>query len=149
VKRAHDGKTAEISVLSAGGIANASAQDDFCGNSPSSSFPGSSGCVVSRVFDQSPNGNHLGVYSADHGVSATGNNKTTLNGHPVYGMYFNQGMGYRNDKTTGMPKGEEPESMYMVVGGKHFDDSCCFDYGNAETNDKDDGPGTMEAIYFG
>jgi hypothetical protein len=26
---------------------------------------------------------------------------------------------------------------------------CCFDYGNSETNDRDDGCGTMEAIYFG
>ena len=56
---------------------------------------------------------------------------------------------YRNDDTRGVPKGQAPESMYMVVAGRHFDDHCCFDYGNAETNDKDDGPGTMEAIYFG
>ncbi|MEV1206672.1 arabinofuranosidase catalytic domain-containing protein, partial [Microbispora rosea] len=26
---------------------------------------------------------------------------------------------------------------------------CCFDYGNAETNSRDNGNGTMEAIYFG
>lgn len=26
---------------------------------------------------------------------------------------------------------------------------CCSDYGNSETNNKDDGPGAMEAIYFG
>src|SRR5262249_11099984 len=26
---------------------------------------------------------------------------------------------------------------------------CCFDYGNAETNNKDTGNGHMEAIYFG
>ena len=26
---------------------------------------------------------------------------------------------------------------------------CCFDYGNSETDDTDDGCGTMEAIYFG
>ena len=26
---------------------------------------------------------------------------------------------------------------------------CCFDYGNSETNDRDDGAGAMEAIYFG
>jgi hypothetical protein len=26
---------------------------------------------------------------------------------------------------------------------------CCSDYGNSETNDRDDGCGTMEAIYFG
>ena len=39
--------------------------------------------------------------------------------------------------------------MYMVVAGKHFNDQCCFDYGNAETDEGDDGPGTMEAIYWG
>lgn len=33
--------------------------------------------------------------------------------------------------------------------GKRFNGKCCFDYGNSETNDKDDGCGTMEAIYFG
>merc|ERR1719321_1795601 len=33
--------------------------------------------------------------------------------------------------------------------GKRFNSHCCFDYGNAETNGKDDGCGTMEAIYFG
>merc|ERR1712217_172332 len=39
--------------------------------------------------------------------------------------------------------------MYMVTSGKHYNDRCCFDYGNAETNNLDDGAGTMEAVYFG
>ena len=39
--------------------------------------------------------------------------------------------------------------MYMVVDGKHYNQMCCFDYGNAETDSKDDGAATMEAIYFG
>jgi len=38
---------------------------------------------------------------------------------------------------------------YMVTSGRHFNDRCCFDYGNAEANAGDDGDGTMEAIYFG
>ena len=100
------------------------------------------------LFDQSANHNHLSVYRKDQGVVAVGNT-ATLAGHIVHGMYFDRGMGYRNDRTTRVPTGEEPESMYMVVAGNHFNDHCCFDYGNAETNDKDDGPGTMEAIYFG
>ena len=45
--------------------------------------------------------------------------------------------------------GDEPESMYMVVAGKHYNDKCCFDYGNAETDNNDDGAGTMEAVYWG
>jgi hypothetical protein len=39
--------------------------------------------------------------------------------------------------------------MYAVFGGRHYNDRCCFDYGNAESNAGDDGDGTMEAIYFG
>src|SRR5436189_6220047 len=39
--------------------------------------------------------------------------------------------------------------MYSVFDGTHFDNGCCFDYGNAETNSRDDGPGTMENTYFG
>ena len=74
----------------------------------------SSGCVVSRVIDQSGNRNHLSIYSKDQGVGAA-SYKTTLGGRTVYGMYFSPGMGYRNDDTVGVPKGEDPESMYMVV----------------------------------
>ena len=119
--------------------------------------------------------------------------------------YFEGGMGYRVDKTKGIAKGDEPETMcklatdtslvlsegrlvqhlglmkcaiadmvtsgknynvrdlrsasrhailfcylgyYRLIGGS-FQNRCCFDYGNAETNNLDDGAGTMEAVYFG
>jgi hypothetical protein len=58
-------------------------------------------------------------------------------------------MGYRNDKTAGIATGDQPEGEYMVTSGKHYNGGCCFDYGNAETTNNDDGNGTMEAIYFG
>ena len=58
-------------------------------------------------------------------------------------------MGYRNDKTTGIATGDDAETVYMVVNGKHYNGGCCFDYGNAETDNNDDGAGTMEAVYFG
>jgi len=35
------------------------------------------------------------------------------------------------------------------VDGKRYNNSCCFDYGNAETSGNDDGNGTMEAVYWG
>ena len=35
----------------------------------------------------------------------------------------------------------KPEAMYMVASGKHYNQWCCFDYGNAETNNIDDGNG--------
>ncbi|KAH8665741.1 alpha-L-arabinofuranosidase B, catalytic-domain-containing protein [Tricladium varicosporioides] len=39
--------------------------------------------------------------------------------------------------------------MYAVLDGTHYNGACCFDYGNAETNNRDTGNGHMEAIYFG
>ena len=58
-------------------------------------------------------------------------------------------MGYRIDKTNGIAVDDEAETIYMVTSGTHYNDRCCFDYGNAETNNLDDGAGTMEALYFG
>ena len=34
----------------------------------------------------------------------------------------------------------------MVTSGKHFNDGCCFDFGNAETDNNDDRAGAMQAI---
>jgi hypothetical protein len=39
--------------------------------------------------------------------------------------------------------------MYMVASATHFNSGCCFDYGNAETNNRDNGNGHMDAVYFG
>jgi hypothetical protein len=36
----------------------------------------------------------------------------------------------------------------MVASGSHVNNECCFDYGNAETNSRDDGNGHMDAINF-
>ena len=39
--------------------------------------------------------------------------------------------------------------MYWVIDGQHYNDGCCFDYGNAEIDSRDDGNGTMETSYYG
>ena len=124
--RLRDKSTATVAVLSPGGIANVSRQDEFCGGGGNVA----GACVVSQVFDQSGSQNHLRVYPKDVGVDAAGG-LTTLARRTVHGMYFDKGMGYRNDDTVGVPKGEDPESMYMVVSGSHWDDHCCFDYGGS------------------
>src|ERR1700722_9002921 len=49
VKRA-DSRTTEIKPLSAGGVANATAQDSFCSGSR---------CLITIIYDQSGKGNHL------------------------------------------------------------------------------------------
>ena len=59
------------------------------------------------------------------------------------------GTGYRDDATSGIATGDNPEGEYAIFDGTHYNGGCCFDYGNAETNNDDNGDGTMEAIYFG
>lgn len=51
----------------------------------------------------------------------------SLSGHRVFSAVFEGGMGYRLDNTSGMAKGDEAETMYMVVSGSHYNDRCCFD----------------------
>jgi non-reducing end alpha-L-arabinofuranosidase len=64
-------------------------------------------------------------------------------------VFTSTGIGYRDDTTNGVATGDNPEGEYDVVDGTHYNNGCCFDYGNAETTNNDDGNGTMEAIYFG
>jgi len=146
VKRADMNTTLDIFPLSAGGFANSSAQDSYCGLS---------NCVVQRIYDQSPMLNHLdpapGGGEAPHPdlpVNAK-RLKLMVGGHPVYAAYFEGRMGYRIDRTKGIATGNNPETLYMVTSGTHVNGGCCFDYGNAEVNNNDDGAGTMECVYFG
>ena len=48
-------------------------------------------------------------------------------------MYFDPGYGYHVDQTQGIATGNEPESIYAVMSGTHYNGACCFDYGNSET----------------
>jgi hypothetical protein len=130
----------DVGVLAPGGVSNSSAQDTFCG--PSS-------CVVQRIYDQSEQANHLDLGppggakpTGDLPVNATAH-PLTVGGQKVYGAYFTGGMGYRIDNTRGVATGNDPETLYMVTSGLHYNAGCCFDYGNAETNNLDDGAGTM------
>ncbi|KAK7021153.1 alpha-L-arabinofuranosidase B domain protein [Favolaschia claudopus] len=151
VKRGSDGATTNIAPLSAGGVANAAAQDSFCSGTT---------CLITTIFDQSGRGNHL--TAAPPGGAASGPNPggvddtaaadgapVTLNGQKAYGVFVSPGTGYRNDATNGIAVGDAAEGMYAVLDGTHFNGGCCFDYGNGETSARDTGNGHMEAIYFG
>ena len=150
VKRASDSTTKNITPLTAGGVANAATQDSFCSGTT---------CLISIIYDQSGKGNHLYQAPPGHftGPAADGYDNmadataapTTVGGHKAYGVYVVPGVGYRNNKTSGIATGDNPEGMYDVIDGTHYNGGCCFDYGNAETTGNDDGNGTMEAIYFG
>ena len=128
-------------MLAAGGFADSKSQDSFCAGTD---------CVICRIYDQTPRMNHLdiappgGAHRAEDSPCNATKEKLTVGGHPVYGAYFEGGMGYRIDKGNGIAKGNDPESLYAVFNGLHFNGGCCFDYGNAESNNLDTGAGSME-----
>jgi len=146
VRRSSDNATTNISPLSAGGVANAATQDSFCAGTS---------CVITEIFDQTGRGNNL--TQAPGGGAAGGPDNLanataapiSVGGHKAYGVFVAPGTGYRNDRTSGIATGDNPEGEYAIFDGTHFNGGCCFDYGNAETNNNDDGNGTMEAISFG
>nr|BFE59374.1 hypothetical protein GCM10020063_039000 [Dactylosporangium thailandense] len=150
VRRSSDNTTRDIGVLSAGGYANAAAQDTFCANTT---------CLITIIYDQSGRNNRLtqAPPGGFQGPAAGGYDNLanataapiTIAGHKAYGVYVAAGTGYRNNATNGVAKGDQPEGMYAIFDGTHYNGGCCFDYGNAETNSRDNGNGTMEAIYFG
>ncbi len=146
VRRSSDNATTNIGVVSAGGVANAAAQDSVCAGTT---------CVITIIYDQSGHNNNL--TQAPAGGAAPGPDNlavataapTSLNGAKAYGVYIPPGTGYRDNTATGTATGDNPEGEYAIFDGTHYNGGCCFDYGNAETNSRDDGNGTMEAISFG
>ncbi len=158
VLRQSDLKTLDIGVIptsaspvpDAGGYANAAAQDAFCANTY---------CWISIIYDQSPKKNHL-IQAPRGGFSGPAmggfNNlpladmaPVTIMGHKVYGVFIAPGMGLRQNDAKGTAVDDQAEGQYWVINGHHYNNGCCFDYGNAETDSRDDGDGTMETTYYG
>jgi non-reducing end alpha-L-arabinofuranosidase len=146
VTRASDSATLNVGLLP-DGYANAVTQDMFCRNTT---------CIITKIYDQSPEHNDLiislggqvkglGLNGSDFGAAADAL-AVTAGGHQVYGVSISPGMGYRNNRTSGVAVKGRPEGMYMVSSGTHFNSGCCFDYGNAETNAADTGAGHMDAV---
>ncbi len=146
VRRSSDNTTRDIGTLSAGGTANAATQDSFCSGTS---------CVITIIYDQSGRGNNLtqapggGAAGGPDALANATQAPTTVNGHKAYGVYNRVGVGYRNNRTSGIATGDAGQGMYAIFDGTHYNGGCCFDYGNAETNNLDNGNGHMEAIYFG
>ena len=139
------GTTTDIGFL-ADGFADSAAQDAACGTDP---------CTISIIYDQSGLGNHL-TSAPPGGAKKTAGKEvsadalpSTFAGHRVYGVRITPGFGYRNSGAVGTATGDNPETIYMVTSGDFYNAGCCFDYGNAETNNMDNGEGTAEAVYFG
>ncbi|WP_431927233.1 arabinofuranosidase catalytic domain-containing protein [Micromonospora wenchangensis] len=150
VRRTSDNTTRDVGVLSAGGVVNAATQDSFCANTS---------CVITIIYDQSGRNNRLtqapGGYwpgPAPGGWDNLADAKAapiTIGGQKAYGVYVSPGTGYRNNNTNGVATGDQPEGIYAVVDGTHYNQWCCFDYGNAQTDGQADSPAIMETVYFG
>src|SRR5690349_10807737 len=158
VLRQSDGKTLDIGVVQPsaspfpdpGGYANAAAQDAFCANTY---------CWIIKIYDQSPKHNDLtqaprGGFSGPamggfNNVPLADMAPVTLMGHKVYGVFIAPGMGLRDDDPVGTAVDDQAEGQYWVINGLHYNSGCCFDYGNAEIDSRDDGNGTMETTYYG
>jgi hypothetical protein len=69
-----------------------------------------------------------------------------VNGNEVYGVYIGGGVGYRSDSTINIATHGAPEGVYMVASSLIVNGGCCFDFGNAEWNNVDNGDGHMDAI---
>ena len=150
VRRSSDNATRDIGLLSAGGSADAAAQDSFCAGTS---------CVITIIYDQTSRHNNLtqappGGFSGpapggfDNLANATAA-PITIGGNKAYGVFVAPGTGYRNNATSGIATGSASQGVYMVAAGGHVNSGCCFDYGNAETNSRDTGNGHMGAVYFG
>jgi hypothetical protein len=145
VQRTSDNAVRDIGVLSAGGIADAAAQDAFCAGTT---------CTITRVYDQTGSSGNTLVYQgpggtggADTAAVAT-TEALTVGGRKAYALYINPGNSYFAGGS-GVPTGSSPEGEYMVTSGTHVNNGCCFDYGNTETDHRADGNGAMDAINFG
>ena len=149
VERDSDGAQLDIRATRAG-YADAAAQDAFCAGTV---------CRITVIYDQSGLGNDLlpappGTFKGpDKGgfnnPSIADMAPALLDGHKVYGVYVMPGMGYRCNDARGLAVDDEPEGMYYVIDGTHYDSGCCFDYGNSSTNGRAVGTGTMETTYYG
>lgn len=123
VQRKLDNATIDVTVSKPGGFANSSPQDAFCA--------GKGLCFVKRLYDQTAQANHLdiapvhvGHIAFDKPVNAS-RDRLRVGGVPVYSMYFEGGMGYRNDATRAIATGDQAASIYMVTSGTHYNAKCC------------------------
>src|SRR6185436_3848002 len=106
VRRSSDNATRDIGVLSAGGSADAAAQDSFCAGTT---------CLITIIYDQAGRRNHLtqappggfqgpGPGGFDNLANAAAA-PITVGGRKAYGVFVAPGTGYRNNATSGIATG--------------------------------------------
>ena len=145
------GTTKDIG-LTADGYADTAALEAFCTGTV---------CTVSKIYDQSGNGNDLtrgsagptgnGARSGENDYESTATKQSvTAGGHKVYALYMNQYEGYRtalNVTGKGIPMGNKDQGIYELVDGTHAGTACCWDFGSVSPDPKR--YVTMNTIFFG
>ena len=145
------GATQDIGML-ADGYADSAAQDTFCTGTT---------CTVSKLYDQSGNGNDLirasagpsgnGSRSGDDDYESVANKlSVTAGGHKVYALYIGVFGGYRTALSVtskGVPIGNKDQGIYELIDGTHFGGACCWDFGSVSPNPKN--YVTMNTVFFG
>lgn len=133
------------------GYADSASQDTFC----------TSTCSVSKLYDQSGNGNDLirgsggpsgnGTRSDKDDYEAVANKiSVTAGGHRVYALWVQQYGGYRtalNVTAKGVPIGNKDQGIYELVDGTHYGKPCCWDFGSVSPDPKK--YVTMNTVFFG
>lgn len=145
--RREDGTTKDIGAT--GGFANVEDQESFCG---------AGDCFVSILYDQSGKQNDLikAPAGCNTGSSPFPSNEAnvkgrsiTVAGHKAYGLYMVAKDGYRNNNTSGMPVGSDAQGIYVVADGTRGGEGCCWNFGNASTNNCNGSAGNMAALFLG
>jgi len=158
VQRASDSTYLNVGLESTGGVVNVAPENSFCAGTS---------CTITEIYDQSSNGNNMPISPGTSCSGCSGGNAgpgtggadigapaealpVYVGGQPAYGISFDKfGTGYRDVTAKNLPTGSEADGLYSVMSSNVTSDQCCFDFGQGETNDSDDGDATMNAIYYG
>ena len=158
VQRASDSTFLNVGLESTGGVVNVAPENSFCSGTT---------CTITELYDQTSNTNNMPISPGTSCSGCSGGNAgpgaggadigapaealpVYVGGQPAYGIDFaKMGVGYRDNAARNLPTGSEPDGLYAVTSSNLTDSSCCFDFGQGETNDSDDGNATMNAIYYG
>src|SRR3984957_18234884 len=158
VQRASDSTYLNVGLKSTGGVVNVAPENSFCAGTT---------CTVTELYDQSSNANNMPISPGTSCSGCSGGNAgpgpggaengaraealpVYVGGQPAYGIYFDKfGTGYRDNSARNLPTGAQPDGLYAVMSSNITSNQCCFDFGQGETNDSDDGNATMNAIYYG
>src|SRR5262249_2010198 len=98
-------------------------------------------------FNVAPAGCFTGTAMEADFESSAVRRSLMVSGHKTYALFMNAHESYRNNATMGVPTGNAAQGIYELADGTHAGGACCWDFGNAGT-DNCNGT-TMNTIFFG